>query len=224
MDSLIASVEAHGYLILLAVGFAEYAGMPIASVPVIVAAGGLGPAAGLSPFVAAAAAAIGGLAADGSWYLLARWRGHRMVDAACGLTSNPNACVLNVEERVASLGPAYVLPSKFIPGAGNLVAPAAGLAAMDPVRFFASDAAALLLWAGAYTTLGWLFAGQIRSVIALVENYQGWALAAAGALVAGAAVWRAVRSRLHERAHARDSSTGESTPGRSAASDSGEEA
>lgn len=202
MEAVIASLEAHGYLILLAVGFAEYAGVPIASVPVILAAGGLGPAAGLDPVLVAASAALGGLVADGSWYLVARWRGRRMVDAACGLTSNPNACVLNVQERVARLGPAYVLPSKFIPGAGNLVAPAAGLAAMDPARFLASDAAALGLWAGVYTTAGWIFSDQIRSVIALVERYQKWALAAAVLLVAAAAVWRTARSRLHGQAHA----------------------
>lgn len=201
MDALTAYLQSHGYWALVAVGFAEYAGVPIAAVPLVVAAGGLGAAAGLDPVLSALSAALGGLLADGGWYLLARWKGGRLVDAACGLTSNPNACVLNVQERVARLGPAYVIPSKFIPGAGNLVAPAAGLAAMRPLPFFGSDAAALLLWAGAYTMLGRIFSNQIQWLISLLEGYQTGALAAAALLVVGAAFWRWLRSRRHSVLH-----------------------
>lgn len=192
----------YGYLTVLAAGFLEYAGVPVATVPVLVAAGGMSGAAGLDPFAVAAFAAAGGLTADLAWFALVRWRGQALVDAACGLTSNPNACVLSVEDRVARLGPAYVIPSKFIPGAGNLVAPAAGLAGMAAGRFALSDAAALLLWAGAYTALGVVFASQVQGALELAAIYQRWVLIGAVSLVAGAGAWRAARVALHRRGHA----------------------
>lgn len=200
-DTLISYLSSYGYLTVLGVGFAEYVGVPVATVPVLVAAGGLGPAAGLSLPVVAISAAAGGLAADLGWYTLVRLWGAAIVDAACGLSSNPTACVVSVKERVARLGPAFVIPAKFIPGAGNLVAPAAGLAGMSAVVFAVSDALGLLLWAGAYVTLGALFSSQIEGTIELISRYQQWALAGAVFLLLAAALWRGARVLLHKRAH-----------------------
>ena len=199
---LVEYLQSFGYLTLLAAGFAEYAGVPIATVPVLVTAGGLSRAAGLDPVLVAISAAAGGLAADLGWFAVVRRRGEEVVDAACGLTSNPDACVLNVRERVDRLGPAYVLPAKFIPGAGNLVAAASALSGMPLSRFAAYDALALLLWAGAYTLTGFLFASQIQEVIGFVLRYQRWALVGAAVLVVGAGGWRGIRILLHRRGHA----------------------
>lgn len=200
-ESLIYFLESYGYLAVLAAGFAEYVGVPLATVPLLIAAGGMSAAAGLNPLVLAAMAAAGGLAADLTWFALMRHRGQVLVDAACGLTSNPNACVLNVEERVALLGPAYVIPSKFIPGAGNLVAPAAGLTDLPAWRFVLSDAVALLLWAGAYTGIGLVFDSEIQAVLDLVARYQRWALVTVALAVAAAGAWRGVRVMLHRSKH-----------------------
>lgn len=205
---LVEYLQSFGYLTVLAAGFAEYAGVPIATVPVLVTAGGLSQAAGLNPILVAASAAGGGLAADLGWFTVVRRRGDDVVDAACGLTSNPDACVMGVRERVERLGPAYVLPSKFIPGAGNLAAAASALSGMRPSRFAAYDALALLLWAGAYTLAGFLFASQIQGVIDLVLRYQRWAIAGAAALVVGAGAWRVIRIVLHRTGHAAGSSQG----------------
>lgn len=207
-DALVGFLEAHGYLTLLAVGFVEYAGAPIASVPVLVVAGALGASAGLAPIPIVLSAALGGLAADLGWYWLVRWRGDSLVAAACGLTSNPGACVTGVEDRVAKLGPAYVVPSKFIPGAGNLVAAGAALAGMKPGRFIASDGVALLLWAGAWSTLGRLFSTEVQSVLELVARYQRGAMWLAVGLLAAAAVWRGLRPGLHRVRHGDGAPTG----------------
>lgn len=201
-EALVQYLEAFGYLTVLAAGFAEYAGVPIATVPVLITAGGLYQAAGLNPVLVAASAAAGGLAADLGWFTVVRRRGEEVVDAACGLTSNPDACVLNVRERVDRLGPAYVLPAKFIPGAGNLIAAASALSGIRPSRFVVFDAVALLLWAGGYTLTGVLFASQVQEVIDLVLRYQRWAVMGAAVLVVGAGSWRGMRVVLHRRGHA----------------------
>lgn len=202
MDSLLSFLEQHGYWLLAAVGFAEFAGAPIASVPVLIGTGALAAESGLHPVAVAASAAAGGLLADGVWYGIARWRGQRVVGTACGLTSNPKACVLRVRGRVERLGGVYILPVKFIPGAGNLIAAAAGLAGIRPLVFLAFDAAALAAWAGAYTFLGWLLSEEVEAVIALVVRYSSWALWLAVGAVAAASVWRILRARRHERGHA----------------------
>lgn len=211
-EALVGYLDSFGYLTLLAVGFAEYAGVPIASVPVLLTAGALGPPAGLHPLGSAASAALGGLAADVGWFLLVRWRGQTLVDAACGLTSNPNACVHGVEERLSRIGPAYLVPSKFVPGAGNLVGAASGLADMSLLRFVSFDGAGLLLWAGGYTAAGWLFADQIRAAVELVVRYQSWVLIGGAALVAAAAVWRRLRVVRHREAHAGGEAEGGERP------------
>lgn len=197
MEELLPWVERYGYWVLLAVGFSEFAGLPIVSVPVLVAAGALTTAGGLSPVLSAGAAAAGGLGADAGWYAVGRWKGHRIVGVACRLSSNPGTCVLEVEERVESVGPRLIIPSKFLPGVGNLLAPAAGFARLRAVRFLLLDAVALALWASVYTALGWFFSGEVGAVIGWIATYRGYALFAAGLLIGGAAAWRVFGRRGH---------------------------
>lgn len=202
MEGLLSFLEQHGYWLLAAVGFAEFAGAPIASIPVLMGTGALAAESGLHPVAVAASAAAGGLLADALWYGIARWRGQRVVGAACGLTSNPKACVLGVRDRVERVGGGYILAAKFIPGAANLIAPAAGLAGIRPLVFLAFDAAALAAWAGAYTFLGWLFSDEVEAVIAVVVRYSSWVLWLAVGAVAAAGIWRILRARRHARGHA----------------------
>ena len=203
MEQLVALVEGsgYGYLVLAGLGFAEYAGVPIVSVPVLVAAGALTTTTSLAPAAVAASAAGGGLAADLLWYGLGRWQGRRLVGVACSLSSSPGRCVVDVERRVRQLGLRVVVPSKFLPGVGNLLAPAAGFAGLDAARFVGGDALALALWAGAYTGLGVLFAGQVGAVLDWIAAYRGWAVFAAGFAIGAAVVWRRLRASRHEAGH-----------------------
>lgn len=78
-QSLVDFLGSFGYLTVLVAGFAEYAGVPIATVPVLIAAGGLSESAGLNPFLVAASAASGGLAAAALLVVGgAVWRGVRV--------------------------------------------------------------------------------------------------------------------------------------------------
>ncbi len=150
METARVLLEGYGYWLLLGVGFAEFAGLPIASVPVLIVAGAAAAEGALSLPAAALMAAAGGLTADAGWFALSRWRGQRLVDTVCNLSSNPRSCVITIAGRVEMIGPALVLPSKFVPGTGNLVAASAGLTRLRPVVFLASDTVALALWATAY--------------------------------------------------------------------------
>ncbi len=201
MDAALAFLETHGYWLLFGLGFAEFAGVPITSAPVLLAAGALSATGNLNLLAAALSAAAGGLTADSLWYVLARWKGSRLVDLACSLTSNPTACVLSVSRKVARLGGPYILAAKFVPATGNLIASAAGLARLPAARFIGFDAAAVLLWALAYMSAGWIFANEIGAVASWLGSYLHWALAIAILLIASAAGWRLARFRKHREHH-----------------------
>jgi membrane protein DedA with SNARE-associated domain len=204
MDAALAFLEAHGYWLLFGLGFAEFAGFPVTSAPVLLAAGALSAAGNLNLLAAALSAAAGGLTADSLWYLLARWKGSRLVDLACSLTSNPTACVLGVSRKVARFGGPYVLAAKFIPGAGNLIASAAGLAGLPAARFLGFDAAAVLLWALAYISAGRIFSNEIGAVATWLGSYLHLALAVVILLIASATGWRVARFRMHRQQHGRE--------------------
>ncbi|MDZ7780802.1 MAG: hypothetical protein U5R14_12840 [Gemmatimonadota bacterium] len=116
MDALIAFMGSHGYVALYVLGIAEFAGLPVASTPLVVAAGAIAASGVLNPFGVVAAVVAGGLTSDLAWFGLARWRGSAIVDSACGLSSNPKVCVLAVSSRISRVGAGYLLLGKFIPG------------------------------------------------------------------------------------------------------------
>lgn len=201
MEALQGVLDSYGPLLLFGLGFAEYAGAPIASVPFLVAAGALSGTVGVGLPTIVALAATGGLAADGLWYGLARWKGSGLVGAACALSSNRGSCITSVEARVARLGAPYILAAKFIPGAGNLVAPAAGFGGYPVFRFLALDAVALLGWATAYAALGRVFTPQVEAVIVVTERYTAWVLVLGAALVVAGGAYRILKSRGHAHGH-----------------------
>lgn len=201
MDSIGAFLQDYGYWLVAAVGFAEYAGVPIASVPVLVTAGALAANGGLLLPLVAGAAAAGGLLADAIWFGISRWHGDRVLGRACGLSSNPRACVVKVRNRVEKLGGKYILVAKFIPGAGNLIAAGAGFACLRALRFLALDAVALLLWASVYVAVGWTFHDQVEAIVAIVTRYARWVIPLFLTLIAVGAAWRLLRARRHDRAH-----------------------
>jgi membrane protein DedA with SNARE-associated domain len=198
MTELAHFLDAYGPWLFLGLGFAEFAGLPIATVPLLVAAGGLAVTGmGPHPVVVAGLAALGAWVADAGWYGLGRARGGRLIDVACGLSSNPNTCIVGVCGRLERVGPGYIAISKFIPGVGNLIASAAGIARYPAARFLELDAAAVLVWAAAWVGLGAVFSGPVEAAVRMVVRYAGVAAVAALALIVLAVVWRFVRARLH---------------------------
>lgn len=204
-------VSQHGALVFLLLGFLEYIGAPIVTVPALIVGGALARiAGGIHPGVIVLAAATGGLAADAVLYFVTRYKGDQVVDAACGLTSNPKACVLSVIRKLEVLGGRYIVIAKLVPGAGNLIAPASALAGVPARHFLSRDALALLIWASVYTTMGWTFAEHVESMLSWVVTSLDLVVAVGATLIVGAGVWRLVRTRLHSKGHerAREHATG----------------
>jgi len=198
-ESLLAS---HGYLLLFAVGFAEFAGLPLASAPLLVLAGAFAARGSLESSATVAAALLAGLAADLCWYALARRRARWALRLACGLSSNPSACAAGLRTRVESLGARSLRAAKLVPGFANLVAPAAGLARVPLAGFLAADLPGLAFWAGVDVGLGWLFAEEIELALAWLESYTRAATGAAALIVVAVVVARLAKLRRHRHLHA----------------------
>jgi membrane protein DedA with SNARE-associated domain len=179
----------YGYLLLFGWVFVEQMGLPIPSIPVLLAAGALVGTHKMNFASAVALPVIAALLADGVWYELGRRKGIRVLRFLCKISIEPDSCVRQTENVFAKYGARSLLVSKFVPGLGAAAAPLAGVFRMRYPRFLLLDLAGTILWVGTYFGLGYAFsdalervAGQLRQlgaylvillVVALVI-YLGW--------------------------------------------------
>ena len=189
MENVDAFLSSYGYWVFFAVGFAEFIGVPIVSVPVLIGGGTMVASGTLGFWAVVVSVAAGGWLADLGWYSMGRRQGSWLIDVACRLSSNPKACVSTVEDRLSRLGIPYILLAKMLPGSGNLIAVVAGLAGFASLPFIVADAAALILWAAIYTGTGWILSDQVAPAIEWAVTYNGAAAVVPMLIVLGAA-WR----------------------------------
>lgn len=201
MEAMEALLRSHGYALLLLVGFAEFAGLPLASGPALVLAGAFAARGAMELPWAIGAVVSGALVADLCWYGLARRHGGRVLGVACGLASNPSVCAIGLRAKIERVGGRSVLVAKLIPGMANLVAASAGLARLPLHRFVPADVAGLVIWASLDLGLGWIFSDRLQEVMGWLSSYTRVVLIAGGGLILGAAVWRVVKIGMHRREH-----------------------
>jgi len=189
LENLEVFLSSYGYWVFFAVGFAEFIGVPIVSVPVLIGAGALVASGTLGFWGVVVSVAAGGWLADLGWYSVGRRQGSWLIDVACRLWSNPRACVSTVKDRLSRLGTPYILLAKMLPGSGNFIAVAAGLAGFGTLPFLLADAASLILWAAIYTGTGWILSDQVAAAIEWALTYSWAAMVVLILLVLGAS-WR----------------------------------
>jgi membrane protein DedA with SNARE-associated domain len=188
---------------LFLLGIVEFLGAPIAAAPVLMVVGAASIAGVLNPVLAVGSVAVGALLSESAWFGLARWRGRRLLDVACGLASNPNVCVLSFRDRMRKSGAGILIAAKFIPGSGSVPAFAAGLSRFDYRRFVLFDTAALLLWSTAYVLVGGVFHAQVGAVAQGVSTHFAWVSGGVSALFVAAVAWRIHKVRRHRAMHAK---------------------
>ncbi len=189
MEGLDAFLSSYGYWVFFAVGFVEFVGVPIVSVPVLIAGGAMVASGTLGFLAFVLSVAAGGWLADLGWYWVGRRQGSWLIDVACRLWSNPRACVSTVKDRLSRMGTPYILLAKMLPGSGNLIAVAAGLAGFGALPFILADAASLILWAAIYTGTGWILSDQVATAIEWALTYS-WAATVVLVLIVLGWAWR----------------------------------
>src|SRR6516164_2464790 len=170
MHSTLEFVLRHGYTLVFLIVLMEQAGLPVPSIPILLAVGALAGAGKLSLPVALGLAVLASVIADSIWYELGRLRGHSILSLLCRISLEPDSCVRRTENTFAQRGARSLLVAKFIPGLSTAAPPLAGMLRMRLSRFFTWDAAGALLWAAAYAGLGFIFSAQLDRVAVHVQR------------------------------------------------------
>jgi membrane protein DedA with SNARE-associated domain len=163
----------HGYVVLLGWVFAEQIGLPVPTVPLLLAAGALAGTGHMNFFVSLLLCLLSTLTADSIWYQLGRRRGIKVLQLLCKISLEPDSCVRRTEGIFAKQGARSLLLAKFIPGLGTVAPPLAGIFHMRPWRFLLFDGLGALLWAGGYLGLGFAFSGELERVAARASALGG---------------------------------------------------
>jgi len=187
----------HGYVVLLAWVFAEQIGIPVPSVPLLMAAGALAGAGRMNFFAALLLCLLAAICADAIWYTLGRLKGIKIVQFICKVSLQPDSCVRRTEGAFEKRGARSLLIAKFVPGLSTVAPPLAGIFLMRIERFLVFDALGALLWSGTYLGVGYIFSGEIERVAEYALRLgRGVVLLLVGALVSYIAYKFIVRQRF----------------------------
>ncbi|HKM67193.1 MAG TPA: VTT domain-containing protein [Candidatus Acidoferrum sp.] len=180
----------HGYLVLLVWVFFEQAGLPLPSIPLLLAAGALGGMNRLNFGISLLLCVVAAVSADTIWYELGRRKGIKILQWLCKISLEPDSCVRRTEGLFERQGAKSLLVAKFLPGLNTVATPLAGIFHMRFHRFLSFDALGALLWAGTYLGLGYVFSGQIEKIALEAQQFGGGML---GLLVATLACYVAYK-------------------------------
>lgn len=195
MDEVTRFLIEHGYLIVVLWIFLNQMGVPVPSIPLLLAAGALAGTGRLDPVILVILAVLAALPPDVFWYHIGRRRGMSVLRAVCRISLEPDSCVRRTEGIFARYGARSLLVSKFIPGVESVAPPLAGTFGMRRSRFLFYDLLGTSLWSLTFISLGYVFHRQIEAIARFAERLGAWALAILVAALAVYLVWKLIRRR-----------------------------
>jgi membrane protein DedA with SNARE-associated domain/rhodanese-related sulfurtransferase len=169
----------YGYLLLFAWVLVEQLGMPLPSLPVLLAAGALSAEGELSFSAAFASALAACLIADSAWFFLGRRYGHLVLRLMCKLSLEPTICVRRTQDSFGRRRRVTLMIAKFVPGLATLAPPVAGQNGMGFSTFLLFDGIGAAGWVGALLMAGRLFGDLLKRDPRLLD----WAGKFSGALL-----------------------------------------
>ena len=195
MHSVLGLLVHHTYALMFGWVLVEQGGVPIPSVPLMLAVGTLSAAHKLHVAYALPVIMLACLISDSAWYFLG-WRfGGKVLNILCKFSLEAATCVDRTQGTVTKRGAVTLLFAKFVPGLSTVAAPIAGQAKIPYSTFVMYDMAGTLIWAGA-----WLFAGRFfgdlarrsSDFFALLEHF---GIALVLLMVASVVIYRLVKRR-----------------------------
>jgi membrane protein DedA with SNARE-associated domain len=192
-------VERYSVLILPALVVAEQIGIPLPAVPALLAVGALAAQGRSSIPLVLAAIAVVALIVDLGWYELGRRRGARVLASLCRISLEPDFCLRRAETVFARFGVRAMLVAKFLPGVTTVMPPLSGVFRVARGRFVVYEITGVLLWAGAWLGVGYLFSDAIAVIARRVSELGQLLGVGVAAAVAGYVMVKYVRRRLFLR-------------------------
>jgi membrane protein DedA with SNARE-associated domain len=184
----------HYYMIIVpGLMVAEQFGLPMPAVPALLGVGALAARGRVNVALLLGVMATVALAVDFVWYELGRRWGASILARLFRLCWKPDSCAQLTAKVAARHGVRVLLVAKFVPGLTTVTPPLAGMFGVPRARFAGYELAGVLLWAGTWLGLGYLFDDTISLLAARVAAL-GRLLAVVVALaLVGYAGFRALR-------------------------------
>lgn len=174
MGELVKFVMEHGYSVLFGWVLAEQFGLPIPSMPILLAAGAVTGMHKMYFSLALAISVIAALASDLTWYAIGERKGSDVLQLLCRISLEPDSCVRRTESLYERYGERSLLWAKFLPGLNTAAPPVAGMFGMPMWRFLLFDTMGTIVWAASFLGLGWLFADQLEVIARYAERLGFW--------------------------------------------------
>jgi membrane protein DedA with SNARE-associated domain/rhodanese-related sulfurtransferase len=186
----------HAYAMMFGWVLIEQAGLPVPSVPLMLAAGTMSSAhkvhlALLLPLVLVAC-----MLSDSAWYWLGKRYGSRVLDVLCKFSLEAATCLNRTQGSIARRGAFTLLFAKFIPGLSTMAPPIAGQAGVPYAEFFVYDMLGSLFWAASWLFAGRFFGDVARRSSAFFATLVHFAGALVLLMIVGVLVYRFVQRRL----------------------------
>ena len=193
MGYLLRAFTVHAYAILFGWVLLEQAGLPVPSVPVLLAAGTMSSAHKLHVALVLPVILLACLISDSAWFFLGQKYGTRIVNLLCKMSFEAATCVTRTQGSLVDRGAVTLLFAKFVPGFSTMAAPLAGQSGMRYRRFVLYDMAGSLGWASA-----WLFGGRflgdlLKRRADLFHRLGHYAAALVLLMVVAVLLWRYLR-------------------------------
>ena len=193
MPDIVQSLVQHGYVLLFVFVLAEQVGLPVPAVPVLLGMGALAGTGRMSLVLALGAALAASLPPDLVWYELGRRRGTRVLGLLCRISLEPDSCVRRTENLFMARGRKAIVIAKFFPGLSTIAPPLAGMVGIARAQFIALDIAAVILWAGAWMSAGYLFSDALELIASSAGRLGNGLGVTIGALLASYVLFKFVQ-------------------------------
>lgn len=167
MQTLIRFLLQHGYSVLFIWVVLEQGGLPIPSIPLLLAAGALAGAHRMSLAIAFVIPVLAATIGDIGWFEFGRRRGGKVLNLICRISLEPDSCARRTEDIYARYGAKSLLFAKFVPGLATVAPPLAGVFGMRWPRFLSFDLLGSAIWSATLVGLGYAFSSELE----LVANY-----------------------------------------------------
>ncbi len=170
-------VMQHGYSVLFLWVLAEQMGLPIPSLPILLAAGVLATTGHMSAPISILVAVFGAMISDSAWYEVGRRKGMKVLKFLCRISLEPDSCVRQTKTTFSKHGRESLLLAKFVPGLSTAATPMAGIFQIPVAQFLFLDFVGSFLWAGTFIALGVVFSKQFSTLTAVLTRFGGSILA-----------------------------------------------
>ena len=185
----------HAYAVLFVSVLIEQLGLPLPSIPILLAVGALAGRGDLAYVPALLIAVAACLIADNIWYWMGVYRGASILNLLCKISLEPDSCVRNTENMFLKYGPRGLLFSKFVPGLSTASCPLAGMFRMEIWKFCLFDGLGSLIWAASYSLLGYIFSDRLEALADRALGLGSWLLAIVVTAICAWILWKYLARR-----------------------------